>query len=83
MTLMWSAPALTELALRLTLDLLCVTILVNFVYLRYRPSREFAFTHIMLNVVTFSLTYLMNRGADGHWLWTWALRDLRHSSLPN
>ncbi|MCO4748420.1 MAG: DUF4956 domain-containing protein [Proteobacteria bacterium] len=50
----------SELGLRLVLNLVCVGLLVR-VYLAHRSSREFAFTHVMLNLVTFSLTYLMNR----------------------
>ncbi len=55
------AHAPTDLIVRLGLDLLCVTVLVRFVYLRYRSSWELAFTHVMLNLMTFSLTFLMNR----------------------
>jgi hypothetical protein len=56
-----ASTALSDLVMQLSLDLVAVTLLVHGVYLRHRTSREFAFTHIMLNLVTFSLTYLMNR----------------------
>ncbi|TNE88534.1 MAG: DUF4956 domain-containing protein [Deltaproteobacteria bacterium] len=61
MTTLFGSEAVSHLALRLALDLACVGLLVRGVYLTYRPSREFAFTHVMLNLVTFSLAYLMNR----------------------
>ena len=61
MTLLLQSDAFLTLAPRLALDLFCVGLLVRGVYLRYHPSRDFAFTHVMLNLVTFSLAYLMNR----------------------
>lgn len=49
------------LILRLSLDLACILILVRLIYLPRRRSRDFAFTYIMLNLVTFGLAWLMNR----------------------
>ena len=49
------------LVLRLALDLVCVAILVWGIYLPRRSSRDFAFTYVMLNLVTFGLAFLMNR----------------------
>ena len=51
----------TDLLIRLMVDLFCVGFLVRAVYMRRRGGGEFAFAQIMLNVVTFSLAYLMNR----------------------
>ena len=52
-----------ELAIRLGADLLCMTILVRGIYLRYHAAAEFAFAHMMLNLVTFALVWLMH-GAE-------------------
>jgi hypothetical protein len=49
------------LGLRLGLDLLCIFVLVWGIYLPRRSSRDFAFTYVMLNIVTFGLAWLMNR----------------------
>jgi hypothetical protein len=48
------------LAIRLAADLLCMTILVRGIYLRYHAAAEFAFAHMMLNLVTFALVWLMH-----------------------
>jgi len=48
------------LAIRLAADLLCMTILVRGIYLRYHAAAEFAFAHVMLNLVTFALVWLMH-----------------------
>ena len=48
------------LAIRLTADLVCMTILVRGIYLRYHAAAEFAFAHMMLNLVTFALVWLMH-----------------------
>jgi len=52
-----------DLAIRLAADLVCMTILVRAIYLRYHAAAEFAFAHMMLNLVTFSLVWLMH-GAE-------------------
>jgi len=52
-----------ELAIRLAADLFCMTILVRGIYLRYHAAAEFAFAHMMLNLVTFALVWLMH-GAE-------------------
>jgi hypothetical protein len=52
-----------ELAIRLAADLVCMTILVRGIYLRYHAAAEFAFAHMMLNLVTFALVWLMH-GAE-------------------
>ena len=54
---------LVELAIRLAADLVCMTILVRGIYLRYHAAAEFAFAHMMLNLVTFALVWLMH-GAE-------------------
>jgi len=48
------------LAIRLIADLVCMTILVRGIYLRYHAAAEFAFAHMMLNLVTFALVWLMH-----------------------
>ena len=48
------------LVIRLAADLFCMTILVRGIYLRYHAAAEFAFAHMMLNLVTFSLVWLMH-----------------------
>ena len=48
------------LAIRLNADLVCMTILVRGIYLRYHAAAEFAFAHMMLNLVTFALVWLMH-----------------------
>jgi len=48
------------LVIRLTADLVCMTILVRGIYLRYHAAAEFAFAHMMLNLVTFALVWLMH-----------------------
>lgn len=52
---------LIGLALRLGTNLICILILVRLIYLPRRRSRDFAFTYVMLNLVTFGLAWLMNR----------------------
>jgi len=54
---------LVDLAIRLAADLVCMTILVRGIYLRYHAAAEFAFAHMMLNLVTFALVWLMH-GAE-------------------
>ena len=44
----------------LALDLFAVVVLVSGIYRRGEASRDFAFSCIMLNLVTFSLVWLMN-----------------------
>ena len=53
--------SLEGLALRLAVNLICIYILVRIIYLPRRRSRDFAFTYVMLNLVTFGLAWLMNR----------------------
>ena len=48
------------LAIRLIADLVCMTILVRGIYLRYHAAAEFAFAQMMLNLVTFALVWLMH-----------------------
>ncbi len=48
------------LAIRLIVDLVCMTILVRGIYLRYHAAAEFAFAQMMLNLVTFALVWLMH-----------------------
>ncbi|MCO4745942.1 MAG: DUF4956 domain-containing protein [Proteobacteria bacterium] len=54
-------PEIAFLPLRFLLNLFCMGILVYGIYLPRRRSRDFAFTYMMLNIVTFSLAWLMNR----------------------
>lgn len=56
-----STADLLGLVLRLSVDLVCILVLVWVIYLPRRRSRDFAFTYIMLNLVTFGLAWLMNR----------------------
>lgn len=54
---------LSSLPGRLGLDIVAVLLLVFAVYRRGQASRDFSFTCVMLNVVTFSLVWLMHHVA--------------------
>ena len=58
------------LAIRLAADLLCMTILVRGIYLRYHAAAEFAFAHMMLNLVTFA------------WVWACSLSSASFATEP-
>jgi hypothetical protein len=51
--------ALTPLA-RLGLNLLFTTILVRLVYYRLYRNRDYVFTYFLINLITFSVTYLLS-----------------------
>lgn len=51
---------LDSLPARLAVDLVVVVVLVFGIYRRGQASRDFSFTCVMLNLVTFSLVWLMN-----------------------
>ncbi|MBJ95740.1 MAG: hypothetical protein CMP23_14865 [Rickettsiales bacterium] len=48
------------LVFHLSANLLCIALLVKGIYLRYHAAAEFAFAHVMLNLVTFALVWLMH-----------------------
>jgi len=51
----------TSLLARAVLDLLFTTIVVRAVYFRLYHHRDYIFTYFLVNVVTFSLGFLLNR----------------------
>ena len=50
----------STMAGRLLIDLAAVLLLVYGIYRRGQASRDFSFTCVMLNLVTFSLVWMMN-----------------------
>ncbi|MFO0648310.1 MAG: DUF4956 domain-containing protein [Polyangiales bacterium] len=54
------ADALAKLAPRLALDLACAYILVQGIYVRLYPRREYAFTYWLLNLITFAVAYTLS-----------------------
>jgi len=51
----------TSLLARAALDLLFTTIVVRAVYFRLYHQRDYIFTYFLVNIVTFSLGFLLNR----------------------
>ncbi|MBL8603144.1 MAG: DUF4956 domain-containing protein [Myxococcales bacterium] len=51
--------ALESLLPRLGLDLVCAWVLVQGIYVRLYPRREYVFTYWMLNLITFSVAYVL------------------------
>ncbi len=51
---------LRSLAPRLLLDLACAFVLVQGIYLRLYPRREYAFTYWLLNLITFAVAYTLS-----------------------
>jgi hypothetical protein len=57
-------PGTTDLAglvVRLAINLVFALIVVRAVYYRLYPHRDYIFTYVLLNVVTFSLAFLLSR----------------------
>ena len=52
--------AVASLAPRLALDLACAYVVVQGVYVRLYPRREYAFTYWLLNLITFSVAYMLS-----------------------
>lgn len=57
----WNSAALTKLSLRLAINLLFAGVTTRYMYLRFRGRSEFAFSCIMLNVITFSICLLLRK----------------------
>jgi hypothetical protein len=60
-SLLPSAADMVALAGRLVLDLLFLSIVVRMVYFRFYRHRDYVFTYCLLNVVTFSLAFLLSK----------------------
>ena len=52
--------AVSSLLVRLLLDVAVVAIVVGFAYYRIYRKRDYVFTYLLLNLVTFSLAYLLS-----------------------
>ncbi len=52
---------LASLGIRLALNLLFMLVVVRAVYYRLEPHRDYIFTYVLLNVVTFSLAFLLSK----------------------
>ncbi len=52
--------AAINLAPRLLLDLTCAYVMVQGIYLKLYPRREYAFTYWLLNLITFSVAYILS-----------------------
>lgn len=52
--------AVINLAPRLLLDLTCAYVLVQRIYVKLYPRREYAFTYWLLNLITFSVAYMLS-----------------------
>jgi hypothetical protein len=53
--------AAATLLARLALNLLCTIVVVRFVYYRLYLNRDYVFTYFLINLVTFSLAYLLSK----------------------
>jgi Domain of unknown function (DUF4956) len=60
-----SVETLTSLAARLILNLLFTVVTVRVVYSRLYHQRDYIFTYLILNVVTFSLAFLLSKAPIG------------------
>jgi hypothetical protein len=58
--LVTSDGAAATLLARLALNVLCTTVVVRFVYYRLYLNRDYVFTYFLINLVTFSLAYLLS-----------------------
>lgn len=56
-----STPDLVNLAIRFGIDLLVMLLIVRGVYYRRYGERDYLFTYVLLNVVTFSLAFLLSK----------------------
>jgi hypothetical protein len=54
-----------RLVVRLVLDLLFLYVVVRLVYFRFYRHRDYVFTYCLLNIVTFSLAFLLSRVTIG------------------
>jgi hypothetical protein len=61
MPLTSTTPDMVRLLARLGLDLLVMAIIVRGVYYRRYGERDYIFTYVLLNVVTFCLTYVLSK----------------------
>jgi hypothetical protein len=52
---------LIPLAIRLTIDLAALFVIVKLVYQRIDPRRDYALTYVLFNLITFFLCYHLNR----------------------
>lgn len=59
--MMWDANDFFKLASRMAMDLLFVWLIIYLVYIRVHKRWEFAFTCIMLNLITFSICLLLRK----------------------
>ena len=59
--LLATVPDLVSLAIRFGLDLFVMLLIVRGVYYRRYGERDYLFTYVLLNVVTFTLAYLLSR----------------------
>jgi hypothetical protein len=58
---LWNFEDLLKLILRMALDLIFVTIPIRWVYLRLHGRQEFAFSCILLNIITFSVCIFLRK----------------------
>lgn len=56
----FDADRLLDLSLRFGLNFVIISILVRFIYFKYSPNREFAFTYFIFNILIFLICYLMS-----------------------
>jgi hypothetical protein len=56
-----TAADMANLLLRITLNLAVTAIIVRVVYYRLYRERDYIFTYFLLNIVTFSLAFLLNK----------------------
>ena len=56
----WAGNGAVILLARFALNLFFTTIVVRLVYYRVYRSRDYVFTYFLINLVTFSLVYLLN-----------------------
>jgi hypothetical protein len=57
--------AATELLARLALDLLFTLVAVRLIYHRLYRNRDYVFTYVLINLVTFTLAYLLSKVTIG------------------
>lgn len=57
----WDAQDFTKLVMRMGFDLFCVWVVIGLVYVRLHARRDFAFSCVMLNIITFAICLLLRK----------------------
>lgn len=58
---LWDGSSLMKLGFRLLLDLAVISLTIRWIYLKFQGRSDFAFSCVMLNVITFSICLLLRK----------------------